>query len=156
MLKIRRPLGRLIFNMGIAIPGKTVFLIETAPCMYVNFNKTPLTSCDPLTTVCSQPSLWSCSGKPFFSVVLISLVVLRAMCCIFNDHIQLWVVNVCKLPSQTEVIIIATNIRPVLIEHIFQFLLGSQAFSEWDVGNYWSVTRCHLKSPTSCLQDSWA
>ena len=29
MLKIRRPLGRLIFNMGIAIPGKTVFLIET-------------------------------------------------------------------------------------------------------------------------------
>ena len=36
MLKIRRPLGRLIFNMGIAIPGKTVFLIETAPrtCNY--------------------------------------------------------------------------------------------------------------------------
>ena len=31
ILKIRRPLGRLIFNMGIAIPGKTVFLIETAP-----------------------------------------------------------------------------------------------------------------------------
>ena len=31
MLKIRRPVGRLIFNMGIAIPGKTVFLIETAP-----------------------------------------------------------------------------------------------------------------------------
>ena len=25
MLKIRRPLGRLIFNMGIAIPGKTVY-----------------------------------------------------------------------------------------------------------------------------------
>ena len=31
MLKIRRPSGRLIFNMGIAIPGETVFLIETAP-----------------------------------------------------------------------------------------------------------------------------
>ena len=31
MLKIRRPTGRLIFNMGIPIPGKTVFLIETAP-----------------------------------------------------------------------------------------------------------------------------
>ena len=31
MLKIRRPLGRLIFNMGIAIPGKTVYLIEMAP-----------------------------------------------------------------------------------------------------------------------------
>ena len=35
MLKIRRPLGRLIFNMGIAIPGKTVFLIETAPSIFV-------------------------------------------------------------------------------------------------------------------------
>ena len=34
MLKIRRPLGRLIFNMGIAIPGKTVFLIETAPWLF--------------------------------------------------------------------------------------------------------------------------
>ena len=34
MLKIRRPLGRLIFNMGITIPGKTVFLIETAPCAF--------------------------------------------------------------------------------------------------------------------------
>ena len=31
MLKIRRPLGRLSFNMGITIPCKTVFLIETAP-----------------------------------------------------------------------------------------------------------------------------
>ena len=34
MLKIRRPNGRLIFNMGIAIPSKTVFLIETAPCIW--------------------------------------------------------------------------------------------------------------------------
>ena len=40
MLKIRRPLGRLIFNMGIAIPGKTVFLIETAPG-YSNAQCTP-------------------------------------------------------------------------------------------------------------------
>ena len=45
MLKIRRPLGRVIFNMGIAIPGKTVFLIETAPsggliywCIYTLFD----------------------------------------------------------------------------------------------------------------------
>ena len=36
MLKIRRPLGRLIFNMGIAIPGKTVFLIETAPWVHID------------------------------------------------------------------------------------------------------------------------
>ena len=31
MLKIRRPLGRLIFNMGIAIPGKTAFLLRRPP-----------------------------------------------------------------------------------------------------------------------------
>ena len=36
MLKIRRPLGRLIFNMGIAIPGKTVFLIETDPRYFIS------------------------------------------------------------------------------------------------------------------------
>ena len=34
MLKIRRPTGRLIFNMGIPIPGKTVFYIETGPGMH--------------------------------------------------------------------------------------------------------------------------
>ena len=37
MLKIRRPLGRLIFNIGIAIPGKTVFLIEMAPCLWYTY-----------------------------------------------------------------------------------------------------------------------
>ena len=44
MLKIRRPLGRLIFNMGIAIPGKTVFLIETAPwaCILTDLLQTDL------------------------------------------------------------------------------------------------------------------
>ena len=31
-VKDKTAVGRLIFNMGIAIPGKTVFLIETAPC----------------------------------------------------------------------------------------------------------------------------
>ena len=52
MLKIRRPLGRLIFNMGIATPGKTVFLIETAPrfawqlmtFVYAVFDRGSLTS----------------------------------------------------------------------------------------------------------------
>ena len=42
MLKIRRPLGRLIFNMGIAIPGKTVFLIETAPRARIQYKDTVL------------------------------------------------------------------------------------------------------------------
>ena len=44
MLKIRRPLGRLIFNMGIAIPGKTVFLIETAPRSTISYDVTWLHS----------------------------------------------------------------------------------------------------------------
>ena len=39
MLKIRRPLRRLIFNMGIAIPGKTVFLIETAPWSLIHWGR---------------------------------------------------------------------------------------------------------------------
>ena len=34
MLKKRRPHDRLIFNMGIPIPGKTVFYIETGPCVF--------------------------------------------------------------------------------------------------------------------------
>ena len=45
MLKIRRPLGRLIFNMGIAIPGKTVFLIETAPWVFLNVLSSIYTLC---------------------------------------------------------------------------------------------------------------
>ena len=42
MLNIRRPLGRLIFNMGNAIPGKTVFLIETAPWPHEDQGKNAL------------------------------------------------------------------------------------------------------------------
>ena len=47
MLKIRRPLGRLIFNMGIAIPGKTVFLIETAPWPSNNLTSGHYTETEP-------------------------------------------------------------------------------------------------------------
>ena len=39
MLKIRRPTGRLIFNMGIPIPGKTVFYIETGPWILTHYDK---------------------------------------------------------------------------------------------------------------------
>ena len=34
MLKIRRPNGRLIFNMGIPIPGKDGLYIETGPRLH--------------------------------------------------------------------------------------------------------------------------
>ena len=33
MLKIRRSHDRLIFNMGISIPGKDSLYIETGPCV---------------------------------------------------------------------------------------------------------------------------
>ena len=46
MLKIRCPTSRLIFNMGILIPGKTVFYIEmgpwiTAPAMTARHHDLP-------------------------------------------------------------------------------------------------------------------
>ena len=50
MLKIRRPNGRLIFNMGIPIPGKDGLYIETGPCwrklytrIHVSFGQKRLT-----------------------------------------------------------------------------------------------------------------
>ena len=44
MLKIRRPTGRLIFNMGIPIPGKTVFYIETGPWTLFNCTSCVMTA----------------------------------------------------------------------------------------------------------------
>ena len=65
MLKIRRPLGRLIFNMGIAIPGKTVFLIETAVRLQnLPWSKTGLVSrqvLHPLSKL--QNWIWSKTGR---------------------------------------------------------------------------------------------
>ena len=65
MLKIRRPLGRLIFNMGIAIPGKTVFLIETAPWSHIDIFDDLVQDCGnssadalELPQSCNKPSFW--------------------------------------------------------------------------------------------------
>ena len=68
MLKIRRPLGRLIFNMGIAIPGKTVFLIETAPWLwhpYTAVLKAP--GYDILTQQCWKPLVMTSLHSSFES-----------------------------------------------------------------------------------------
>ena len=46
MLKIRRPNGRLIFNMGIPIPGKDGLYIETGPCQLYGQNISLQTSPD--------------------------------------------------------------------------------------------------------------
>ena len=88
MLKIRRPLGRLIFNMGIAIPGKTVFLIETAPRSLCSLDtkppstylSSPLAPQSPLITSlytsiyggqlieADQPQAWSCHDMETLSL----------------------------------------------------------------------------------------
>ena len=76
MLKIRRPLGRLIFNMGIAIPGRTVFLIETAPskllvspsAQYYSRGRRKILASSRKVLVCSPPRqqrirAFGCSSK---------------------------------------------------------------------------------------------
>ena len=67
MLKIRRPLWRLIFNMGIAIPGKTVFLIETSPWSFMGFND--------LEYIYDSKKLF------FFKMAIEGLVALNALIC---------------------------------------------------------------------------
>ena len=67
MLKIRRPLGRLIFNMGIAIPGKTVFLIETPPWWHmwqrngIDIPTLPVTNT-------RSPLVWHCHSEGFLRI----------------------------------------------------------------------------------------
>ena len=69
MLKIRRPLGRLIFNMGIAIPGKTVFLIETAPRSFICATKGLLFTYNNIAVVWHDTALVShCHYEQFSNV----------------------------------------------------------------------------------------
>ena len=57
----------------------------------------------------------------------------------------------CKFPSQTELVIMPTNIQHVIIENIVQF--SDCVPSQRDMLKVISVTWCHLKSPTSCAWD---
>ena len=61
------------------------------------------------------------------------------------DHIQLWAVAVCKLPSQTKAATMPTNTRPVIIEK-YCLVLWCWHFLQGNVENCWSVTRYYLKS----------
>ena len=74
MLKIRRPLGRLIFNMGIAIPGKTVFLIETAPWLPTPICCVKLSICDHIKAVLKcvfHPLGYSRTREFFFAICIL-------------------------------------------------------------------------------------
>ena len=75
MLKIRRPLGRLIFNMGITIPGKTVFLIETAPWNPITINKIKIDSIE-ISTASSVRTL----GDTIFNRALGSEAFVNSIC----------------------------------------------------------------------------
>ena len=57
------------------------------------------------------------------------------------DHIKMWAVALRKLPSQTNVVLMPTNIQPAVVENIFQFL-GLRLFA--------------LNTNAShCLKDNW-
>ena len=79
-----------------------------------------------------RPSLLSSSGQLSFSRVLISPIALKAVWWICIEHIQLWAVSVCKLPFETNVAIMSTNIQKLLnyliielvIENIFSRFQG--------------------------------
>ena len=68
------------------------------------------------------------------------------------DHIQLWAVVACKLPSQTKEVIVPINNRPVIIKNIVQLSGFGRVLRGGDNENHWSVTRRNVKSPTPC---SW-
>ena len=75
----------------------------------------------------------------------------KAICRMCVDHAQLWAIALCKLPSQTKVVIMPTNNRPVFIENIFRFSCRGLSYRE----KYWSVTKCHLKTLVSWDNQSY-
>ena len=92
MLKIRRSLGRLIFNMGIAIPGKTVFLIETAPCFWniYAFTTTVLSGCVPVIWKQLPTNIWIANYKSYVMPLLTShlhnvIDILSTITLVFGD-----------------------------------------------------------------------
>ena len=106
---------------------------------------------DPLTKFYSWPSLFSSHNKPFL-----------VWSTDFPDCHKGSVASLCwshPVVRRGCVQIIISNRRgnhanqyPACNYWIYCSLLRSLAFSEGDIHNYWSITRCHLKSPTLC---SW-
>ena len=78
----------------------------------------------------------------FFSGVQVSPMAPKAMWSTCLDHIQLWVITVCKLPS-------GNHANQYRASNYWKYclIIRSWAFSEGEVGNYSSVTRCYLKIP---------
>ena len=107
MLKIRRPLGRLIFNMGIAIPGKIVFLIETAPWLF---------SLDPI-LVSYRLHVYGMWFRFRVEIYLPSTSLSRCYnaytsCCVLSIYYVLWIYRGHSLQSQTHTQGIILCVRP--------------------------------------------
>ena len=66
MLKIRRPTGRLIFNMGIPIPGKTVFYVETGPWLLWGIDFVVPWSCQEYWFSLRPQNFRSCRGLAYW------------------------------------------------------------------------------------------
>ena len=91
----------------------------------------------------SEPSFWG---------VLINPIARKAMWCICVGHIQLWAVAVCKLPSQTKVATMPTNIRPIITEILVDSGLG---LSQMEMTRITGVPKgAYLKLP-HCLWGNW-
>ena len=86
MLKIRRPLGRLIFNMGIAIPGKTVFLIETAPRMLCGYLEVICRYIGQHIQLNSSPTWWN--GCHFTDIILICILINEKFCILITISLK--------------------------------------------------------------------
>ena len=108
------------------------------------------TSRDPLINFYGRPLFLSGSGQHSFWRVLISPIAPKGWRRFCVEHIQLWAVAVCELPSQTKVAIMPTCQHPACNYWKFWLVLRYWPFLEgyFDNEDYWVYTMCHQKGPT--------
>ena len=130
MLKIRRPLGRLIFNMGIAIPGKS-FLLRRPPACTLQH----LGMCTEISIICFQ--------LQNFNNLIVNRVNLNDLvppsCLIYDTTVALSHIKWTTLPCRW--------FRSPLIAHNTALSLRVLMWFWLCAGDHWPLT---LRSP------SWA
>ena len=112
-------------------------------CKYKAPDKIWKTTCNALRNLYGRPSLCSDPISLLSGWEMINPMASKARWRICVAHFHMWAVAVCKLPSQTSVAIMQTNIRPEIIANTFQF--SGLVFLEGYIVEYLSATRCHLK-----------
>ena len=112
MLKIRRPVGRLIFNMGIAIPSKTIFLIETAPwqrqCIFVS-NLPHGVGCNISYELLVDIPHHIISPYTMMKVTLLTITYIS-----FFSHINMWILNLRRILFHA-ILLVTTRICCIVI-----------------------------------------